>query len=248
MINTISDAVYLGMKNDVSFLLEDHLNIYEQQSSFNPNMPLRFLEYVTSLFSKYVEERKENKCGSRLIRLPNPNLVVFYNGPDKKEDRETLFLSASYLHQNRRPMVEVEVLMYNINRGRNTDIMTLCPVLYEYSWVIDTYRKLIRERSDKDVFDRVLEEMPGGFLLRDFLRANKAEVKGMLLKEYTEEERKEVFEHSLKREREEGFYDGQRETQIMIVTRMSEQGESIENISRLTGFPIEEIRSVLQNN
>lgn len=45
-LNTIEDAVYMSMKNDVSFLIADTVNFYEQQSTFNPNMPMRFLIYA----------------------------------------------------------------------------------------------------------------------------------------------------------------------------------------------------------
>ena len=48
-INTIESAVYLSMRNDVSFLIADVMNLYEQQSTFNPNMPMRFLIYAGML-------------------------------------------------------------------------------------------------------------------------------------------------------------------------------------------------------
>ncbi len=42
-INTIKEVLYLTMHNDVSFLIDGQMNLYEQQSSYNPNMPLRLL-------------------------------------------------------------------------------------------------------------------------------------------------------------------------------------------------------------
>jgi len=79
-INTIKEVLYLGMHNDVSFLIAGEINLYEQQSSYNPNMPLRLLQYLGNLFEKYITERNLNKYGSTLIMLPVPKLVVFYNG------------------------------------------------------------------------------------------------------------------------------------------------------------------------
>ena len=38
-IMTIDDVLYMGMKNDMAFLLTDIANMYEQQSTYNPNMP-----------------------------------------------------------------------------------------------------------------------------------------------------------------------------------------------------------------
>lgn len=79
-ITTIREVMYLGMHNDVSFLIFGDMNLYEQQSTFNPNMPLRFLQYVGNLYEKYVKQRKVNKYGSKLLSLPVPRLIVFYNG------------------------------------------------------------------------------------------------------------------------------------------------------------------------
>ena len=59
-INTIEDVVYLGMKNDLSFLVSDAVSLYrtmnsfEQQSSFNPNMPVRLFMYAGRLYDKFL--------------------------------------------------------------------------------------------------------------------------------------------------------------------------------------------------
>ena len=44
IITTIREALYLGMHNDVSFMIAGEINMYEQQSSYNPNMPLMSLK------------------------------------------------------------------------------------------------------------------------------------------------------------------------------------------------------------
>jgi len=48
-IRILEDAVYLGYKNDLSFLISNTLNLYEHQSSTNPNMPLRGLIYFADM-------------------------------------------------------------------------------------------------------------------------------------------------------------------------------------------------------
>ena len=53
-INTLDNAVYLSMKNDLSFLIDCRLSLYEHQSTYNPNMPLRFLFYVSDLYSSMI--------------------------------------------------------------------------------------------------------------------------------------------------------------------------------------------------
>lgn len=54
--NTIEDAVYMSMKNDVSFIILDEMNLWEHQSSFNPNMPMRFLTYGTQLYKSSLQQ------------------------------------------------------------------------------------------------------------------------------------------------------------------------------------------------
>ena len=96
-LNTIEDAVYMGMKNDVSFLISDTFNLYEHQSSFNPNMPMRFLIYAGMLYDKYTESCEDyHKFSSRQQKAPTPKCVCFYNGTRETEDRVILKLTDSF--------------------------------------------------------------------------------------------------------------------------------------------------------
>ena len=92
-ITTIEDAVYMGMKNDVSFLFSGELNLYEHQSSYNPNMPLRYLIYSGLLYSKYVDKAGVYLYSPSLQSIPVPKCVCFYNGEAEKEDSFDLKLS-----------------------------------------------------------------------------------------------------------------------------------------------------------
>ena len=92
-ITTIREVMYLGMHNDTSFLISDEMDLYEQQSSYNPNMPLRMLQYAGNLYEKYVKQRKLNKYGSSVLKLPVPKLFVFYNGKADQPDETILHLS-----------------------------------------------------------------------------------------------------------------------------------------------------------
>ena len=40
-IVTLDNIVYMSMKNDLAFIVTGVLNLYEHQSTINPNMPLR---------------------------------------------------------------------------------------------------------------------------------------------------------------------------------------------------------------
>ena len=46
--NMLDNAIYMGMQNDISFLIMNEVNLYEHQSTYNLNMPLRDLFYVAA--------------------------------------------------------------------------------------------------------------------------------------------------------------------------------------------------------
>lgn len=81
-IYTLENAIYMSMKNDVSFILASELNLYEHQSTVNPNMPLRNLFYTAMQLEKYI--KNESVYSSSMIRIPVPRFVVFYNGTDEQ--------------------------------------------------------------------------------------------------------------------------------------------------------------------
>ena len=191
---TLEDVLYLDMKNDTSFIISDTLSVYEHQSSYNPNMPLRMLEYVGATFSGYVAKNRFNKYGSRLIELPIPKLVVFYNGLSSKDDEAILRLSDSFDVEHRcEADVEVRVKMLNVNYGHNKKLMDACRPLFEYSWFINEIRNNQKDRSLKDAVDMSIQSMPEQFGIKSFVLKHKAEVEGMLDTEYNEAEVKELF-------------------------------------------------------
>ena len=97
VINTLKDAIYCGMRNDVSFVFQDYLNLYEHQSTLNPNLPLRALFYAADILQVMTAE--ENLYGSRRMMIPNPKFVVFYNG-EEETGVEQYRLSDMYVKQD----------------------------------------------------------------------------------------------------------------------------------------------------
>ncbi|MBO4375369.1 MAG: hypothetical protein J5829_09715 [Lachnospiraceae bacterium] len=230
-INTLEDVVYLGMKNDLSLLVSDRVSfyrtmeLYEQQSTYNPNMPIREFMYAGKLYDKYIYTSKLHRYGSKLMPLPIPKLVVLYNGEDKREDQTILRLSDAFREEIRRnivsekadltedqirtvteerlekadPDIEVKVRMININYGHNRALLDACGPLREYSWFVDRVRENNKpdqtgERmSIETAIDKALDEMPEEFVIKQFLMANRAEVKDMCLTEYNEAEVMEMF-------------------------------------------------------
>ena len=84
-IITLENAIYMGMKNDLAFIIDTELFLYEHQSTYNPNMPLRDLFYISSEYQKLVDHK--SLYSSVLQKIPAPQFIVFYNGLEKKKDR-----------------------------------------------------------------------------------------------------------------------------------------------------------------
>ena len=76
-INTIENVIYITMHNDISFLVDSEMNLYEEQSSYNPNMPLRGYLYFSILYQKYLKENKKNLISSTRVMIPTPKFYVF---------------------------------------------------------------------------------------------------------------------------------------------------------------------------
>lgn len=77
-INTLDNAIFMSMKNDISFLIDARLSLYEHQSTYSPNLPLRFLLYLADLYADMT--REANLYGSKKVMIPPPRFVIFYNG------------------------------------------------------------------------------------------------------------------------------------------------------------------------
>lgn len=128
-IVTLENAIYMGMKNDLAFIVDTNLFLYEHQSTYNPNMPLRDLLYISSEYQKLVDHR--SLYPSILQKIPAPNFIVFYNGTRKKEDRWENLLSEAFEHLEGKPNLELRVVTLNINEDHNRELMEQCKILRE---------------------------------------------------------------------------------------------------------------------
>lgn len=184
-IVTLENAIYMGVKNDLAFLVDFHLYLYEHQSTVNLNMPFRFLQYVTEEYGRFTAE--ENVYGGRRVPLPTPHFIVFYNGRNLYPERQVMKLSDAFREQEREPQLELRVLVLNINKGYNAEMKRQCRTLEEYMKYVDRVREYAASMPMEEAVDRAVDECIDEGILRDFLLANKAEVKRMSIYEYDEE-------------------------------------------------------------
>ena len=193
-VNTLDNVLYMSMKNDVSFMIGCTMNLYEHQSSYNPNMPLRGLLYFSRLFNKYADQRKLNLYSSTLQKIPTPKYIVFYNGTREEPDRQILRLSDAF--ETNDGCLECEALMLNINYGHNRSLMEKCKRLEEYAIFVATVRKFasLNHFTLEDAITSAVEECINGGILVDVLKKQRAEVFEVILETFD----KELYERDLR--------------------------------------------------
>ena len=184
-IVTLENAVYMNMKNDLAFLLEDSLHLYEHQSTYNPNMPLRDLFYITKELSGLIDEKR--LYGSVLVKIPAPRFVVFYNGSREQPEKQILRLSDAFEYRMENPELELVVTMLNINLGKNHQLLDTCSVLKEYMQYVTKVRSYMKEKPLEKAVEQAIEECIKEDILREFLLKNKKEAVAVSIFEYDEE-------------------------------------------------------------
>ena len=187
-IYTIEDFIYMGMKNDLSFLIDCHLNIYEHQSTYNPNMPLRGFLYMASALKKYIAAKKLDIYASSTVSIPVPQFYVFYNGTRNVPDEQILRLTDSMPEDKRdKSCAQFEATMINVNADHSPKLMERCPKLYEYAVFISRIREnMTNSLPLEDAIEKAVMDCIHDNILADILRSHKAEVTNMILDEYDE--------------------------------------------------------------
>jgi len=231
--NTIDDFIYMGVKNDVSFLISDTVNVYEHQSTFSSNMPIRMLLYLAKIYESIIDSGEKSIYQESAVNLPTPKLVVFYNGKKNIEDIKIQKFSDLV---NGKSDVEVNVKMLNINYGHNRELMDKCKPLMEYSKLIHLIRENLENGENiYDAIDNAIMSLDNDSLIKPFILAHKSEVVSMLFTMENEAREMEKYYNGIKKQaHEEGKIEGTTETIALMKKVLKEQGfdnEAIENIA-----------------
>ncbi len=188
-VNTLEDVIYLSMKNDISFVLQEVLNLYEHQSTMSPNLPLRGLFYFATLYRQMVAG-SHDIYSSKRIELPLPKFVIFYNGTTEEPEQMTLYLHDSFPERYDAGEADLDcrAVLININAGQNRAIMKKCRRLEEYSIFVARIRKYQGQGyAIERAIDRAVDECIQEGILAELLRSEREEVRSMLLTEYDEQ-------------------------------------------------------------
>ena len=243
-LNTIENVIYISMHNDVSFILDNEMNLYEQQSSFNPNMPLRGLLYYSQLYNAHLKSRGENILSSRKITIPTPKYVVFYNGLKEAEDTWKMCLSDSFEKATESSDFEWTATIININTEHNKELQKNCKPLYDYiSFVAKTRENLFSGNHKQEAFEKAVDWAIQQNLLDGLFSKYRSEVLDMILTEYDEDfNNKTWYEDGVADGISQGITQGEQKKAVETAENLLKIGiGTVEQISQVTKLPIEQI-------
>ena len=252
-INTLENAIYMSIKNDVSFLMDGRLSLYEHQSTYSPNLPLRFLFYISNLYSGMT--RNENLYGTRAVQIPTPEFIIFYNGEEERPERETLRLSDLYTFRGEDGRteesdyrLELKAELLNICGDNNKALKDACRTLREYAIFTDKMRTYAKTMDIEAAAERTIEECIRENVLREFLEKHKAEVIKVSIFEYDQEkhlrqERKQAWEEG----REAGIAEGKAAGRIELIQKKLKKGKTVAQIADELEEPEDVIEKLIKN-
>ena len=245
-IHTLESGVSLTVHNDASFVvsMDSVLNIYEHQSTYNPNMPLRELIYFVTIIKKLVENRY--LLSHKLVKIPTPKFAVFYNGDKTRPEREVLKLSDAYENQSDEPQLELMCTVYNINPGNNEDLKKRSQTLREYmifvGYVNENLAKAKKGEKDyetaiRDAVNRCIAED----ILKEFLLERREDVQKSMMFDLTYEKQME----NAKREwHNDGVEEGVIRQLAVSIVKKVKKNKTLEEIADELEESIETIQPI----
>ncbi len=234
-ITTLEDVIYIKMKNDISFLVDSQMSLWEHQSTLNPNMPLRGLFYFAFLYQKYLVQNDVALFSTNLVKIPAPHYIVFYNGNEETCDLSKLRLSDAFLNFEEEGDFEWTATMININKNHNERLHKSCKPLYDYCEFVDRIKNnLVNKMENNAAIEEAIEWAIKNNLLEGFIQEHRAEVKAMLLTEFDQEQYDRI-------RRQEGFSEGLHQKAQETAINMLKKNYPAADISEITGLPLEKV-------
>ena len=272
-IMRLENGISLSVRNDASFFINNYLNLYEHQSTYSPNVPLRFLIYLTDLLKNTIGKRDlySRKC----VQIATPHFAVFYNGTEKRPEKEVLKLSDAFINRTDTPEIELTVTVYNINPNNNTQLLEKSEVLRSYMIFVNRVRKNLEHQKkiaqnapeyDEAAYEEELEAAINEaidhciehHIMETFFRENRNEVTKSMVLDYTWERREELIRaeeyEDGKREgleigraegEKRGRAEGEKNTHRFLINKWLQKGKTIAEIAEDLGKSEEYVESLM---
>ena len=239
-ITTIENVIYLTMKNDLSFLLDSQMNLFEHQSTVNPNMPLRGLMYFGQLYQNEVKRQKRDIFGSSLIKIPSPRFIVFYNGKKELPDTVKYHLSDAFEIPDNSGEFEWTATVININKNHNESLQKKCESLYHYIEFVERVRESQQKGMEpSEAINEAVDYAIQHNFLEGFFEEQKMYITNSLLTEFDQE-----LHDRCTREAgyEEGVADGAQQNAIANAKSLLKMNLGTpEQISQVVSLPLEQV-------
>ena len=261
-ITTIEDVIFKTMKNDISFIMDGKfVLLIEHQSSINNNMCLRDLLYADELIRRMIDPKDLYKEAP--VKIPNPKFVVLYNGERYMPPFDEKELSDNFLKEEPEYSLQLKLDVYNINIDAGSELLEKSPTLKQYSMFVERVRKYSKEKetlTERDMVE-IMESCIKDGILPEFLSKYGREAVGMMFKELTQEEAREMsrqdgYDLGIEQGRSEGFAEGEKigeergrtegeaSKALEMAKAMKNKGYSTDEISELTGISSDEIKKL----
>ena len=258
-ITTIEDVIFKTMKNDISFVMDGKfVLLIEHQSSINNNMCLRDLLYADELIRRMIDPKDLYKEAP--VKIPNPKFVVLYNGERYMPPFDEQQLSDNFLKEEPEYSLQLKLDVYNINIDAGSELLEKSPTLRQYSMFVEKVREYSKEKetlTERDMVE-IMESCIKDGILPEFLRKYGREAVGMMFRELTQEEAREIsrqdgYDLGIEQGRSEGFAEGEKigeergeasgraEREIEMARAMKSENIDIETIAKVSGLTREEI-------
>ena len=267
-IMRLENGISLSVRNDASFFISNYLNLYEHQSTYSPNAPLRFLIYLTNLLKTTI--RKRDLYSRKRVQIATPHFAVFYNGTEKRPEKEVLKLSDAFINQTDTPEIELTVTVYNINPNNNTQLLEKSEVLRSYMIFVNRVRENLEhqkkiaqnapeyEEELEVAINEAIDYCVKHHIMEEFFRENRNEVTKSMVLDYTWERREELIRaeeyEDGKREgleigraegEKRGRAEGERERDRFLINRWLQKGKTVAEIAEDLGKSEEYVESLM---
>lgn len=238
-ITTLENALFLEVKEDLSFLIDSEMNLFEHQSSVNPNMPLRGLMYFAKLYQTYLAKKNEKLYGSSIVKIPTPKYFVFYNGTKEQDDIIKYRLSDAFEKPSEAGEFEWTCTVLNINAGRNPALQKRCKALYDYSsFIANVQKRILDDHQDpNEAIMAAVDDAINDRLLDGLFKEQKQGVLGKMFEEFD----REIYEKTIRNE-------GAQQKAIEAAKNFLRLNTlSFEQIADSLGLPVETVEEIAKN-
>ena len=235
----LKQILYMSFANDVSYLVDNTVIVLaEHQSTINPNMPIRCLEYIARLYEQLYDSKE--KYSRKQLSIPTPEFYVFYNGKQAYNSDTVLKLSDSFTKKYHGCALELSVKVINISYDKDSRILKNCKPLEQYSLFVDTVRRHIVVDREYG-FEKAIKECIENDILKEYLQRKSKEVLNMLIGEYD-------YDTDIAVQREESFelglVEGSRQKALETARLMKQANCETVFIEKMTGLSQEEVESL----